>query len=153
MKYDLVHRSSLIVHRSSKAVRRPRPGQRHADSVRGVPRLELATQLLQPSLLVAIDQHVDLREGAAALLARLGDGIAGELVEHGALDLADYRLLRFLRGSLLFLFELLAEEEGLAGRGAVHLAVQVAQRLHAAHERIAPLLRIELDPQRPLLFA
>src|SRR5256885_12257583 len=54
--------------------------------------------LLQPRLLVAVEKHIDLRKGAAALLPRLGNGVAGELVQHGVLDLADHRLLRFQIG-------------------------------------------------------
>src|SRR2546423_12913979 len=81
-----------------KCVRRPRSGQRNAHAIAGVARIEITAQLLEPRLFVAVDQDIDLREGAAALLARLGHGVASELVEHGALDLADHRLLRFLRG-------------------------------------------------------
>src|SRR5918911_36771 len=79
-----------------KRIRRPRSGQCDAHAILGVARLEVAAQLLQPRLLVAIDQDVDLREGAAALLARLGHGVAGELVEHGLFDLAHHRLLGLL---------------------------------------------------------
>src|SRR4051812_32056298 len=84
-----------------EAVRRPGAGQRNGHAIGGVARLEIAAQLFQARLFVAVDEHVDLREGAAALLARLRHGVAGQLVEHGALDLADHSLLRLARGALL----------------------------------------------------
>src|SRR5437763_9299807 len=65
-----------------EGVRRPRSGEGDGHAVGGVARLQIAAQLLEPRLLVAVDQHVDLRERAAALLARLGHSVAGELVEH-----------------------------------------------------------------------
>src|SRR5437870_12057601 len=73
-------------------VRRPGTGQGNAHAVGGVARLEIAAQFFEPRFLVAIQENVDLREGAAALLARFGDRVAGEPFQHRALDLADHRL-------------------------------------------------------------
>ena len=71
-----VHRSSFRVHRSSEAVRRPRSGERERHALRLVAARQFFAQLLQTRFLIAVDEDVDLRKGAAALQARFGNRVA-----------------------------------------------------------------------------
>src|SRR5438045_4900624 len=78
----------------SECVWRPWSGQGERHAVRAVARVELAAQVLQERFLVAVDEHINLRKRAAALLARFGNGLAAEAIEDGALDVGEELLLR-----------------------------------------------------------
>ena len=94
-----------------------------------------------------------MRERAAALLAGLRDRRAIQLPDDGRFDLADDLRLRFARGAFFFVIEFLAQEKCFAGTRLLDVVDERAQRIDATRERIVPLLGIELDAQRPLLFA
>src|SRR5205823_7725293 len=143
----------LALRSSCERVRRPRSRERQRHSFIVVAARERVVQLLQTRFLIARDEDVDLREGAVAALARLRDGLAGQLLEHGLFDLRGHLLLRLARGALSLLVELLAEEEGLARGSGGDLGFQRGERLDALRQRVAPALRIELDAQRPLLLS
>ena len=94
-----------------------------------------------------------MRKRAAALLAGLCDRRAIELPDDGGFDFADDLHFRFARGAFLFVVEFLAQEKCLPGAGLLDVIDERTQRVDATRERIVPLLGIELDAQRPFLFA
>src|SRR3954466_12036560 len=85
--------SESVIVRYRERIRRPRSGQRKGHAFRGVAAGEGVAQLFETRFLIALDEEVDLRKGAGALLARFGDGIAGEFLHHRALHFRDHLLL------------------------------------------------------------
>src|SRR5437763_1079278 len=81
--------SSSVWSDMGKRVRRPGTGDRKGHAFVRVAVGERGVELLEARLLIAIDQHVDLRKGTLALRARFGDRVAGEAREHFLFDLAD----------------------------------------------------------------
>src|SRR5207247_3085746 len=101
----------LALRSSCERVWRPRPRERQRHSFIVVAARQRVVQFLQTRFLIARDEDVDLREGAVAALARLRDGLARELLEHGLFDLGGHLLLRLARGALSLLVEFLAQKE------------------------------------------
>src|ERR1700741_3665181 len=134
-------------------IRRPRSGQRKGHAFGGITAGEALAQLLKPRVFIALDEDVDLRKGAGSLLARFSDGVARQFLHHRSFHLGDDLLLGLARGALLLVVEFLAQQERFAGRGAGDLVRKRAQAVDALDQRLTPTLRIELDAQRPLLFA
>src|ERR1043166_4166232 len=134
-------------------VRRPGAGDRKRYAIGGVAGGERRVQLLEARLFVPVDQHVDLRKRSLAIDPRLGYGVARELRDDFRFDLGDHLLLRLARRTLPLFVELLAEEERLPGARRLDLRRERAEGVDPSDERVAPALRIELDAERPFLFA
>src|SRR5258708_14808566 len=91
-----------------KRIRRPRSGQRKGHAFAAVALRQRLAKLDEARFLIAVDEHIDLRKRAGALLPGLRYGVAGQLVAHGALDFGHDLLLGLARGALLLVVELLA---------------------------------------------
>src|SRR5258708_1514863 len=147
--FSLFHSSPFTL---CEAIRRPRARNDHRHPFPTIARFQLCPQVLQTRFLVTLDQNVDLREGPGALRSRLRDGVTSKSLDQDAPDLTHHLLLGLPRGALPLIVQFLAQEECAAGGGDFDLSGQVAQRVHARHEGLAPALGLELHTHRPLLF-
>src|SRR3954465_8843703 len=91
--------SESVIVRYRERIRRPRSGQRKGHAFRGVAAGEGVAQLFEARFFVAFDEDVDLRKGAGALLARFGDGVAGQFLHHRSFHLGYDLLLGLARGA------------------------------------------------------